>query len=457
MPIRKLHRLIRHQHQRGVGTLAVTVLLLLGASIVLLYLNRNVIFEQRISTNQMRAASAHEISEAGLEWAIGMFNHSQKIDASCSDSNLTSDLSFRSRYIRFPVHPVSGLPVTASTVDKPMYPDVLPGCSINAVDGGLSCSCPDSGTATLDLGAGASHFTVRFEPEKDDVDISDSTKFHWETVRITSIGCVAATGACTPSGEKAVANTANADATALTSVAVKLRPAIRRKPLAPLICGGDCELSSGFKIINTSATAGGLLIIAGGKIDEYDEENLQTIPGIPLKSAIIEDDPSLSLLTKNDGACDNEAIFQSYFGSSIDQYGHAPTTRIIECGQCETNVQEAYAEGARTFFFPNGLHLENFSGSELGTTAEPVILVTPSHFRIDANITVHGVIFSNSMETNTMESGPLNIHGAIVTCAKFKGNGNGTLRYSDEVMANVSRHNSQLARVPGSWRDWGSP
>ncbi len=213
----------------------------------------------------MRAASAHEISEAGLEWAIGMFNHSQKIDASCSDGNLTSDLSFRSRYIRFPVHPVSGLPVTASTVDKPMYPDVLPGCSINAVDGGLSCSCPDSGTATLDLGAGASHFTVRFEPEKDDVDISDSTKFHWETVRITSIGCVAATGACTPSGEKAVANTANADATALTSVAVKLRPAIRRKPLAPLICGGDCELSSGFKIINTSATAGGLLIIAGGK------------------------------------------------------------------------------------------------------------------------------------------------------------------------------------------------
>ena len=52
--------------QRGVGSLAITTLLLLAASIVVLYLNRSVIFEQRTSANQMRAASAHEMAEAGL-------------------------------------------------------------------------------------------------------------------------------------------------------------------------------------------------------------------------------------------------------------------------------------------------------------------------------------------------------------------------------------------------------
>ena len=70
--------------QRGAGTLAVTLMLLLVISIVAFYLNRGVLFEQRASGNQTRATLAQEIAEAGIEWATGMLNSPYDIGADCN-------------------------------------------------------------------------------------------------------------------------------------------------------------------------------------------------------------------------------------------------------------------------------------------------------------------------------------------------------------------------------------
>ena len=53
--------------QRGAAALAVSMLLLFASSIVVFYLNRGLIFEQKTFANQMRSTSAFEVAEAGVE------------------------------------------------------------------------------------------------------------------------------------------------------------------------------------------------------------------------------------------------------------------------------------------------------------------------------------------------------------------------------------------------------
>ena len=55
----------RHQ-QRGAGALIVTMLLLFGSSIVVFYLNRGLVFEQKVSANQLRSTTAFEMADAGI-------------------------------------------------------------------------------------------------------------------------------------------------------------------------------------------------------------------------------------------------------------------------------------------------------------------------------------------------------------------------------------------------------
>ena len=92
-------RNLRPGAQRGIGTLAVTLLLLLVVSVVAFYVNRGVLFEQRTSSNQARSTLAQEAAEAGIEWATGMLNAPWDIGASCNFL-ATTNVSFRRRYVQ---------------------------------------------------------------------------------------------------------------------------------------------------------------------------------------------------------------------------------------------------------------------------------------------------------------------------------------------------------------------
>lgn len=88
----------RANRQRGVGSLAIVMLLLLGISIAVFYLNRGLIFEQKTSANQMRSTQAREMAEAGIEWATGMLNTPYDITTDCSFLS-TTNISFRRIYV----------------------------------------------------------------------------------------------------------------------------------------------------------------------------------------------------------------------------------------------------------------------------------------------------------------------------------------------------------------------
>lgn len=321
---------------------------------------------------------------------------------------------------------------------------VLPGCKVNGTQ--LSCSCPAvpaSGTAVASLGASVlPGFTVQFSRVASDP----------EAVRVVSTGCTAQAGACTP------LTTGESDASASISVVLKMHPVLRAVPSAPLTCGLSCQLGGSFNVVNQDVATGGLLVNAGTTVTAGSGVSFTTIPGQPISEAQVTDDTSLSSLASADPTCTNSNMFSAFFGSTIEEYIASPTTKSIPgCSSpsaCGGLVNTAYNDGWRAFYFPDGLALNNSAPfTSLGSETNAVTIVSPAQIDINGNIDIYGALFSNSSVLNDLGTGTANIYGAMVTCASFRNNGNGSVAYTPLALSSVRRATSTLVRVPGSWTD----
>ena len=196
------------RRQRGAATLAVAMVLLFAMTIVAFFSQRALLFEQRTSANQYRAALAFEAAEAGLEWATAMLNDPRHIDAACRPQP-GQPTSFRARYV----------PQSADGALLPLVA-LRPGCSL--ASGGPVCSCHVAGLP-VGLPADTASFTVEFANVPGDP----------QSLRVTARGC-------TDAGSQCVQGSAHeADAAATTQALLKLRPLLRATPVAALTAGGD--------------------------------------------------------------------------------------------------------------------------------------------------------------------------------------------------------------------------
>ena len=433
MPNMTFHK---YKRQRGAATLLVTMIFLFSTSIIMLYLNRSILFELKTSINQMRSTMALEMAEAGMEWATGMLNTAYDIDADCALLS-TTNVSFRRKYVQ-----TKWGAATNPTTDVMPATTTYPGCKISGNT--RTCNCPAvpaTGSATATLGSAVlPGFTAAFSATSDP-----------EAVRIIVTGCTAQDGACTP------ATTGNSDATATISTILKLRPLLRAAPASPLTCGGACDIGTSFSLSNQDAATSGILVNAGSSITGNPKVAI-TIPGQPAANALVGNDASLSALSSTDPTCSNSSMFSSYFGSTIAQYQASPMTKTIDssacgpAGSCGNAVDTAYNDGWRSFYFPAGFARTSSSGN-LGTASDPVTIVTPGTFKVNGNINIYGMVFSNSSTLNDTGTGDSTIHGAMITCGGFSSNGNGTLEYDPDVLKGVRRSTGALVRVPGSWTD----
>lgn len=454
-----VYRLHSRRPQRGIGTLAVSMLLLFAASITIFYLNRGLIFEQKTSANQNRSTAAFEVAEAGIEWATGMLNSTRDIDTNC---NLlaTSNISFRSKYIQM-AYPAATYPVVGiSGGNHLVQGTTFPGCKIDGTT--LTCSCPAAG-ATASLGtANLPGFTVRFDvvPVASN-GVTDASLPAGQqlidagSVRITAVGCTAQTGVCT------AANATNSDATATISVIVKNVPSLRAGPQSALTCGTSCGVGGSYNIKNTEVASNGYLVDAGTAITSGSGTSYQTIPGQPIQNALVSNDTSLSGLSSNDTTCSNSNMFQAFFGVPLSEWAANPNvTTIPGCtdpSTCGAKIQAALDANSRAseFYFPDGMSLNNSAPfSTLGTPGVGVRLVSPAAININGNITINGLIFSNDSNFNDLGTGTADINGAIITCAAYNNNGNGLLNYDSSNLGNTGLGPGNMIRVPGSWKDF---
>ncbi len=420
---------------RGSAALAVTMLLLMLSSIGVLYVNRGALFEQRTAANQMLSTTAQEVAEAGLEWATGMLNTPYDLDAACQ-LQATAVEGFRKRYVL-----TRWNAATSPSTDVAPATGVFPGCKVNGST--LSCSCPAvpaSGGAVASLGSdNLPSFTVAFEAVSGDA----------ESVKVTVYACLAQAAACTGS------NYLQADGNARLTALMKLRPTLRAMPSSALTCGSTCTVGGSYNIFNTDVSTNGILINAGSSITPGEGTLFKTLPGQPAENALVGGDQSLADLSSNDSTCSNSAMFNAYFGTTMQQYRDLPTTKRLSCGSaadCNTKLDAAYAAGWRAFYMDTDLHL---SGSTTyGSATDPITLVTPMAIDINGTNTFYGLIFSNDATMTDLGTGNSKVFGAQVSCAAYRNNGNGTLSYDRGVLNNARRLTGLFARVPGSWRDF---
>ena len=421
--------------QRGAASLAVVLLLLFATALGVLHLNRGLLFDQRISANQMRSTQALETAEAGIEWATGMLNSAYDVDASCEASKSATS-TFRRRYV------MTSWNATPPTSDVVPATHVFPGCRLTA--DGPSCSCPNSPPAgqadvVAALGTDAEpSFTVSFAAVAGDP----------EAVQITSRGCVASEKVCSST------DAASTDGNAVVTTIIKIRPLMRAAPAAPLTCGKSCQIGGSYNLVNSNVETNGVLVNAGEGITTGNGTNLTTLPGIPSQNALVGNDASLSSLSSNDPTCENSAMFNAYFGSTIEKYRGASTTKQISCtsaSDCKNQITNAYNDGWRAFYFDTDVHLSG--NGTLGSSADPVTLVTASGLDINGTWDIYGLVFSNSADINDLGTGSASNHGAQIACAASKNNGNGTTQYDADALKNARRYTGTMVRVPGSWRD----
>ncbi len=433
--------------QRGAAALAVSMLLLFASSVIVFYMNRGLVFEQKTSANQLRSTAAFEVAEAGIEWATGMFNRPYDIDANCA-LLATTNVSFRRRYIETGYPSNTNVAVTTNT---------FPGCKINGTT--LNCRCPTPGGSEQVANPGTaleSSFTLSFAPVNNPATgVADPT-----AVRVTSTGCTPQAGMCKPLTAGSASTTGNSDATATVSVILKLNPALRAAPSAALTCGTSCAVGGSYDIFNYEVASNGYLVNAGTTITQGNGTNYGTIPGQPVQNAIIPNDPSLAALSSSDPTCSNSSMFNAYFGSTLAAYAAAPDVKTIPgCDQanaCGTLMAAAMADGWKSFYFPDGFALNNsapFSVLGAPIAGQGVNLVSPGAININGNITINGLLFSNSANFNDLGTGTSNINGAIISCAGYSNNGSGTLSYNSAALGGTGLRPGVMVRVPGSWRD----
>lgn len=432
--------------QRGVGALAVSVILLFVISLVAFFANRTLIFEQKTSANQQRATQAYELAQAGLEWALARINDDWVIDAATSCASATTGFStklkFRDRYLA----PTASSGSTAAGY----YPiaSSFAGCTLASATGALSCVCPTAGTAPTFANTTDARFRVQFNAVAADP----------LSVEIVSTGCTSDDAAC--------GGSSTADARAVVRVLVKDVSTLGQAPGAAVLTGSATVTGGNLSVVNTDQASNGITINAGTSVTQGTGTNVQTVPGTPPSASILDNDSSLSALTNADA--DGDLFFQSIFGKTIDSYKKDTRTKVLTIADCSTAtacgtlVSTWYNRGFQQFWVDPDVSFTNANlpaVGTLGTAGRPIYIAGAGNLDLKSNLTAYGLLYAATATASEnwdySGSGSGTLFGALVSRGSFnKGSGTLNVVYDPSVFnMGGAAPTGKLIRVPGSWRD----
>ena len=421
--------------QRGAAALLVVVVLFFILAMVTAYAGRNLIFEQRTSINNQRAAQALEVAEAGVDFAISRLG-SGWVDAKCVPTTVAAAgvNTFRERYLSQDANgrfDVSGALVA-----------LRPTCML--LSNGPDCSCPAAGGAPdlIEPVGLAPTFQLRFE---------SSGLAQAGIVRVRSLGCSSIGNQCY------AGRAANADAVAEVEVLLGLNSALATPPTAPFIVRGSLNANGGaLTVVNTytDTTTRGITIDAGGAVTNGDNLRLMSRPGTPSAASILSLDRSLSDLS-------TDQLFVSLFGMDRTTYRTQPAAMRITCaGDCSTAIAAAAATNPGRIIWAQG-PVSIDSNVVLGSPAVPLMLVVQGNLTVAANVTMHGVLYLHDPSTVaghtiqwTTAAGSTSIRGAVIAEHNLSVIGAPTVVFSPEVLRTINLTQGSMVRVPGSWRDF---
>jgi hypothetical protein len=436
------------------ATLVVVLLLFLIVSMVAAYTNRNLIFEQRTATNQYRSTQAHEAAEAGLQWALAMLNHARigpgMANASSSPSCLTStnatDSSFRQRYLNQNLttgyYSAKTYPVGSSGL---VFAKLLPTC-VASGDGWI-CDCPSAGVPQLTAPSGDAvrpAFRVRFT--------TVAAPAPPGLVRIEAVGCTRLDSACLDFTALGAPNEGRAIATqlvALTGTAVS-------PPSAALTTLGNINFASAAQLINGDTASGGWTMHTRGSIS--GNAVTTTIAGSPSSASQVAGDTTLPSTA--------DRFFSGVFNMFPGNLRLAPGT--VRLGSTSTGCSSSGCSGAavaaalsmnpgRVVWVDGDLNLE----SNVGSTAEPALLIVNGNLNFSANVTLTGLVYVRNPIWAPSYAGGQIVGAVIVEGEVANGSGAGasgtpTITYNADALRYARLSRGSFVAVPGGWKDFCS-
>jgi Tfp pilus assembly protein PilX len=414
--------------QRGAATLVVTLTLLFVMLLVLVYVNRNLVFEQRSAANQARSTQAFEAAEAGLEWAQAQLNGRGRIGADCRPSGDAAAAPFRERLLNHDAASASFTPATWLQGTLPMARQAA--CVRGSA--GWTCSCPLSGQPVLSTPEGtAPAFLVRFEGLAQP-----------GVVRLLATGCNRLGGECAPG------SAASAEATAHVELTLGLVPALKTAPAAALTAKGHIDAgAAALGAHHSDAATGGIALHAGGSIDA-SAARITGPAGSVADDAVLANDSALASL-------DVDAFFVSHFGMRASAWQQQPAVTTLRCeGPCGTALLGAIEPGiVNPLVYVEG-ELQLDGPLVLGTPERPVAIVASGAAQLRGAVTIHGVLYSRGLRWDATAGTGALVRGAALTDGSYAGSGAPDLAYDAAVLALLKSRAGSFARVNGSWRDF---
>ena len=424
-----------HRRQ-GVATLTVVMILFFVMAMVAAYTNRNLIFEQRISTNSYRANRALEAADAGVEWTVAMLNGG-RINANCEPSITGTDTDFRRRYhtdALLNANGEGGYDVAWADVPNNR---VYPAC-VNR-EGVLSCVCRSVGGAVEAIGGVADGLGSAFRVEF----LRPGNAVRPGAMEFAARGCASVgtgAGACTSQTHDALP-TVDGLSGALTTVGL-----VRALPIPPIaaLTAGSTISGTALSISNADAATG---------LAAHAASAPAPVAGVvyrgPAGSSV---SPWLADSTLIDLRAEaNNGWFRKMFGMDPATYRRQPAVRLVDCTNgCTsaslTNVLLGYPRNP--IWVAGNLDLD--TAGALGSAADPVMLIVAGELTISANVVITGFVHADSIVWAAGAAGA-SVRGAMVARDTFAAASLATLDYDRPVLDLISLRYGSFVRVPGSW------
>jgi hypothetical protein len=416
-----------HRAERGAAALILTMALFFASLLAFLYVNRNLVADQRSSADQYRATQAFEAAEAGIEWALALLNDPRPIGANCLPTTDITAASFRSRYVgaadaSFRFNPATWL---QGGVAAPLQAACV------LADGAWTCDCPASGRPSLATPSGtapAPAFTLHF--------LASATP---GVVRLASTGCSSLAGPCAPD------TATKADATANVAIEIGSLPALRSAPEATLTTRGAFDADTARIGLGNADPATGLALQSGGPIAATSTRFFGP-PGASLANLLVGDDPTLAALS-------TDRFFASYFGLSKAAWKGQPLVQHVRCNLDCGNALLAAIAAARdgASIWVDG-DLRVAGPLTLGTAQEPVTIVVEGAAQFSGAVALEGLLYAGTIQWNAAAAGA-SVYGAAISEDRYSGDAAPDLVYDTAVLATLKTRPAAFARVSGSWHD----
>lgn len=421
-----------HRPARGAASLIVVMVLMFVVSLVAAYTSRNLVFEQRTTSNLYRSTQAAEVAEAALDWAISMLN-SGRIDAACAPTTDVNQTTFRDRYLNINVD--NGLITEKKTSTGGI---LLPSCVFSGTD--RQCDCPLDGAPTLVAPVDTQvhpAFRVRFVPLQ-------TVNQQPGLVRIEAVACTRLFDDCLnfyTGGPGGTLSGTDSEARAFASVLVGLAGGPRIPPGAALSAYGNVTLGGGFLYGDVAVLARGAINTGGATLQ------------LPAGSAGGSPTTYASYAPLQATGYTAERFFAAVFNAWPATFRQQPAALALDCNVVNCNAQTlrdaATVNPGRPIWVDGDLSLD--TPGDIGSAIAPVAVVVTGQVNASSSATIRGLLFVDAANWN--DAGTTAVSGALLAGGNILA-GSPSVAHDLATLNRMRWTTGSWVRVPGSWRDF---